>query len=312
MNRPDGDEASQDNWVVRLWKRYVTGPLTNQERESREAIAAHPEERIDWALIGAFVLVAISLILLEYFGKNQYYWEAVHPREVSSTALDLLRTRFASDPGAAPINWYSIDALREAPMRASGPDTQLLQLLYWVGWCVVTYFVLPALYLRFVMKKRLRDMGLNFDGFLSHLWVYVLMFAVVLPLVWYVSRDPGFQMQYPFYRYAAEDPDGFWIWELGYAAQFFSLEFFFRGFMVHGFKDRFGAYAVLVMMIPYVMIHFGKPMPETFGAIIAGLVLGVLSLRTGSIILGFLIHVSVALSMDLVSVWRQGALGNLF
>ena len=37
-----------------------------------------------------------------------------------------------------------------------------------------------------------------------------------------------------------------------------------------------GSHAIFVMVVPYVMIHFGKPMLETVGAIIAGVVLGLL------------------------------------
>jgi membrane protease YdiL (CAAX protease family) len=57
------------------------------------------------------------------------------------------------------------------------------------------------------------------------------------------------------------------------------------------------------------MIHFYKPMPEAFASIVAGLALGYMSLRTHSIWLGAAIHVTVALSMDFASLWRQGRLG---
>jgi membrane protease YdiL (CAAX protease family) len=58
------------------------------------------------------------------------------------------------------------------------------------------------------------------------------------------------------------------------------------------------------MMIPYVMIHFDKPILEVFAAIIAGIVLGTLAMRTRSIWAGFLIHVSVALAMDIAAIWQ--------
>ena len=87
-----------------------------------------------------------------------------------------------------------------------------------------------------------------------------------------------------------------------------SLEFFFRGFLVHGLKRRFGFYCIVIAVMPYCMIHFGKPMPETLGAIFAGLALGTLSLFTRSIWLGVAIHVSVAVSMDLIALWYRGAL----
>jgi membrane protease YdiL (CAAX protease family) len=68
--------------------------------------------------------------------------------------------------------------------------------------------------------------------------------------------------------------------------------------MVHSLKKQFGIYSIFIMMIPYCMIHFGKPMSETLGAIFAGIILGALSLKSNSIWLGVLLHFSVAIAMD--------------
>ena len=94
----------------------------------------------------------------------------------------------------------------------------------------------------------------------------------------------------------------FWTWEALYAAQFFSLEFFFRGFWLRAGKQGMGSHAIYAMVVPYCMIHFGKPFLETLAAILAGLFLGTLALRTRSIWSGFLIHVGVAISMDLAAL----------
>jgi membrane protease YdiL (CAAX protease family) len=50
------------------------------------------------------------------------------------------------------------------------------------------------------------------------------------------------------------------------------------------------------------MIHYGKPLPETMGAIGAGLLLGTLAMRTRSIWGGVLIHVGVATTMDVLAL----------
>ncbi len=51
------------------------------------------------------------------------------------------------------------------------------------------------------------------------------------------------------------------------------------------------------------MIHFyGKPFPETIGAIFAGIILGTLAMRTRSIWGGVLIHVGVAMTMDALAL----------
>jgi hypothetical protein len=56
------------------------------------------------------------------------------------------------------------------------------------------------------------------------------------------------------------------------------------------------------MAVPYCMIHYGKPYLEACGAIIAGIALGSLSMKTKSIYQGFLVHITIALLMDWLSL----------
>jgi hypothetical protein len=56
------------------------------------------------------------------------------------------------------------------------------------------------------------------------------------------------------------------------------------------------------------MIHFVKPAPEALASIVGGLVMGYLALRTGSIVWGVALHVSVAALMDVSSLWHRGLL----
>ncbi|HEU4536005.1 MAG TPA: CPBP family intramembrane glutamic endopeptidase, partial [Polyangiaceae bacterium] len=86
------------------------------------------------------------------------------------------------------------------------------------------------------------------------------------------------------------------------------LEFFFRGFLLHGCRRRFGPYAIFVMVVPYCMIHYGKPYLEANGAVLAGVVLGTLAMKTRSIYAGLCVHVAVALGMDVAVLTARGGL----
>jgi hypothetical protein len=59
------------------------------------------------------------------------------------------------------------------------------------------------------------------------------------------------------------------------------------------------------------MIHFGKPLSECLGSVVAGIALGTLALRTGSIYGGVVVHCGVAWSMDLFALAHSGALQRL-
>lgn len=267
--------------AVAMWEPVLAGPLRDAEQEVEPATGA-----LDRKTVVVLVTSAVCVTLLEYLGMSNRHF----------VVTDALRALGA-------------DGL------ASGLDTamreQIHRLTWWAGWCVFTYFVLPSFVIVFVLKERVRDYGFRLRGAMDDAWVYGIFLIVMLPIVAYVSADPHFQQTYPFYDLGPnEGVSGNLVrWEILYALQFLTLEFFFRGFMVHGTRHRLGGLSVFVMMVPYCMIHFGKPMPETIGAIIAGIVLGALSLKTRSIWLGVAIHVTIAWTMDGAVLWRTGVLG---
>ncbi len=189
-------------------------------------------------------------------------------------------------------------------------DKRLNQRIVWCVVRIVGYGVLPALVIRFVLRERLAAYGLSLRG-AGHARTYLLLFAVVVPPLVLASYGAGFQAKYPYYRFA--EGEALWptllYWELLYGSQFFALELFFRGLLIHGLRQTLGYSAVFFPIVPYVMIHFGKPLPEALGSAIAGFVLGTLSLKTRSIVGGACIHVAVAVSMDLLSLWHRGFFG---
>jgi uncharacterized protein len=183
--------------------------------------------------------------------------------------------------------------------------TSLVEGIVWSLGCGFFYILVPATIIRAFWKEPLSAYGFTGRGYWRHLKWYALLFLPVGILVLLVSFQPAFNQKYPFYDEVRGMSD-FLVWELFYGMQFIFLEFFFRGFMIHGTKRRLGIYSVFWMVAPYMMIHFGKPMLEATGAIIAGTVLGFLSLRTKSVFGGATIHITVAITMDFMALYQRG------
>jgi membrane protease YdiL (CAAX protease family) len=228
----------------------------------------------DLTVLVVLVTCAASLALQQYFGNEDTH--------------DLVFSH--SEPGAY---W------------------ELRKLAWWSGWRVAGYVVLPMLVIGCLPGQRLADYHVSLRGFGRHLWIYALLFVAVSPLVVYASTTEVFRQNYPFYAQANRSVLDLVLWELLYAAQFVGLEFFFRGFLLAGLRRALGANAIFVMIVPYCMIHFGKPFLETIGAIIAGLVLGTLALRTRSIWGGVVIHICVAVTMDVLALRGCPPFGGL-
>ena len=191
------------------------------------------------------------------------------------------------------------------------PHPGVAYMYYWALFRIMSYVFIPVLVIGLVFKERVWDYGIRIETAPKVVLLYVCMFLAVLPLVYLVSHSPAFLQKYPFFKEASRTLSGLILWEVGYGLQFVALEFFFRGFLLFTLSRYIGAYSIFVMVVPYTMIHFTKPMAEALGAIVTGTALGTLALRTRSIFGGVLLHTTVAWSMDLFALYQKGALQRL-
>jgi hypothetical protein len=179
--------------------------------------------------------------------------------------------------------------------------------LFWVSWGYVFYLTIPLAIVLLVFRESPARYGLRFYMTRRTAILYVGMFLVMVPVLVWASTREAFLGTYPFVR----DLGDTWvrtivIWEFAYVARFICLEFFFRGFLLFGLEEKLGYSAIAASTLPYGLIHFAKPFPEAMGAICAGAVLGLLALRTRTILGGAIIHSAVAVSMDILALWRRG------
>ena len=188
-----------------------------------------------------------------------------------------------------------------------GPWGALWREAWWGGVHLVGYVLVPVLCLRLLPGVGVvADAGLRWARTTRWLPWYGLLAAPVLGFAVVASFTEAFTTTYPFYPLAGRSWVDLLAWEAIYLLQFACLEFFFRGFLLEPLAPRLGAGAIFVMALPYAMIHLSKPWPEAFGAVLFGILLGMLALRSRSIWGGVLVHVSLALSMDLLSLAQTG------
>lgn len=243
----------------------------DEERSIRSALRAFVEEARSAPrdVILVFLVTAVVGILSARFGSKRFFFE----------------------------QWY--DVLGRDPLY------DIYQYVYWFTSEFVLYFVLLLLAVRFLHHARLKDFGLSLGDWHFGLKVSLLFYAIMLPVLWIVSASPAFMDVYPHARIVRGDWSLFLIYELFFILYFIGWEFIWRGYLLFGLLRHTGAVlAVLVQMLPFVIMHFGKPLPETFGAIAAGIALGALSVRTRSFWYAVLIHWGVMLTIDLISTLR--------
>lgn len=180
---------------------------------------------------------------------------------------------------------------------------------YWPALLVIMVLFLLSLW-------RLFDRQQPFYGLTSknmNFGPYLLMLLLMVPLVGMASTQPDFLAMYPKLKMVdagtVDFPIAWWhrlLFELSYGSDFFTIELFFRGFLVLAFMKWAGREAILPMACFYCTIHFGKPLGECISSYFGGLLLGIVVFNTRSILGGLMVHLGIAWMME-----AGGYLGNL-
>lgn len=252
------------------------------ERLSKHAAPAS----LDYRPAVCLLMVAVVLTLHEYYGGRSFYESSIRP----------LLAEYAEDHAWLKFKLYD----------------DLFGYAWWVSARVVGY-VGPLFVWKLIFPSdSLLDMGLRTRGFLKHLWIYAAALTIVVLAMLTLATQPEFLNYYPFYKKSSRSWFDFLAWQSMYWVQFFALELFFRGWILAALRRTMGMGAIFVMVVPYCMIHYGKPYLEAHAAIVAGVVLGSLAMRTRSIYAGFLVHISVAALMDTMALASRDALPTQF
>lgn len=271
-----------------IWRTYVTDLRDATDAESAEYRAKTSPSEVTKRFVFVIFGATACMLVVRFLGNVEDTAGITKPLN----ALGLERA----------AKWFVY-------LVTKSPEARLYQRVWWASARITGYLILPLLLMRFAAKVPLKEAGLKLGG-ASQFKTYALLFAIVAPFIFAASYGTAFQNKYPYYRVQRGESlwPGFILWELLYATQFMGIEFFFRGYFIHGLRKAFGYGAVFVPIVPYLTIHFGKPLPEAIGSIITGFVLGTLSLKTKSIWGGVAVHALVACSMDVLSLWHRGLL----
>ncbi len=271
-----------------LWRFFRTTWRELDEEATEWRVKLMSEDRTDYRPFVALSLCAFILTMQWYYGGRATYDQAIRP---------ILAKLDVTHPRAIKLGQYD----------------ELYGFAWWSFTRVAGYVFVPFAVWRAVFPEdSLLDMGLRTRGFFKHAWIYGLFLLIVLPAMLIVSLQPDFGSYYPFYGQSSRSWYDFLSWEALYFVQFLGLEIFFRGFWLAALRRSFGSGAIFAMAVPYCMIHYGKPFLEANGAILAGIALGSLSMRTRSIYQGFLVHITLAGLNDWLSLWHRHALPTVF
>lgn len=193
------------------------------------------------------------------------------------------------------------------PMEDSGHS------LWPVYWQFFLFFfllgILPFSIIIWIFRDRPYAFGLGLGDWKKGLSTAVILIPLlILPLAWFAAQLPEVRAEYPLAKSLFSRGPLFWQYSLAYIVFYYiTWEFYFRGFLLFGLAKAYGpAAAILIQTISSCLVHLGKPEGETLGSIVAGILFGLLALRTGSIWYGWLIHLSLGVLTDFFILHKAG------
>jgi membrane protease YdiL (CAAX protease family) len=158
---------------------------------------------------------------------------------------------------------------------------------YWFS--TFFYFGLLPLVVILFMRKNPLDYGLRWGK--PRVWVFWVIITCLLAgiILFSVSFLPSLQGYYDFelkkYGFIA------YVW-----TSIFSLmgsEFMFRGYLLFGLKDKYKEGSIIIQMIPFAILHLGKPPVETISTIFTGLLFGYIAYKGKSYWPVLIIHLFI-------------------
>ena len=165
----------------------------------------------------------------------------------------------------------------------------------------IIFFFVPLLTSPLIKDKE--NFGIKIGNYKRWLVDFLIAYSIMLILILIFGRSENFLRTYPLFKKAKESWRIFFIYEGSHFLYMWGWEFIFRGYLLFSIRKEVGDIpAVIIQMIPFAILHTGKPELETLSSILGGIFMGIIALRGKSFIPCVLIHFFMAFTMDLFAI----------
>ena len=121
---------------------------------------------------------------------------------------------------------------------------------------VITFlFVIPFLYIKIVLKKDMKSLGIQKGEWKAGVFWSIMAIIVSFLVEYILFKYLKFEFKYPFPPYLANNFPAFLAYEIIMVGMFTALyEFFFRGFLMLNFFNKFGIWSVLLQSLVFLIL----------------------------------------------------------
>jgi len=159
---------------------------------------------------------------------------------------------------------------------------------------LVYFGILPVLTIFIFLRKDPLNFGFRVGNY--RLWGLhvIVVILVATPVIFLASQLASLADYYTI--------EGFSLlkYSLEIIVYMLAWEFLFRGFLLFGLKEKLGELSILVQIIPFVLLHFGKPEIETISTILVGIYLGYVCFRGNSYWPAVIMHLYINIGFRII------------
>lgn len=151
---------------------------------------------------------------------------------------------------------------------------------------LIYYVIFPVFTILIILRKNPLDYGLRIGNY--KLWGFYLVITVVIgiPILYigahFSSVSHYYTRRFDYYSFLTQMVPLLFAWE-----------YLLRGFLLFGLKEKFKEASILIQMVPFTLLHFGKPEIEILMCIPMGIWFGYIAYRGKSFWPAFIIHVFI-------------------
>lgn len=196
----------------------------------------------------------------------------------------------------------------------AGPGPRLLALeprlpenaMQAVLWTVTFLFAIPFMLAR-SLGFRPKDARAGAGRAKLGIPVVLVMGVAVMPLLFFAASDRAIQLTYPWPgAWAGASAGNLALWSGTYLLYFVAFEYFYRGFLFRLVEEQWGTPSGLwIQAMAATLIALGRPLPVLLASLPVSLLLGVLFVRSRSLLYPIVLHWLIAIGTDVFSLYHQ-------
>ena len=165
--------------------------------------------------------------------------------------------------------------------------------------------LVPATAVYIIFQGTFKQFGITTQNTGESLLWAALFAILIIPLNFVSSKKEENLRVYPQIRVKIWDVRLLITSSLSWAVYLLAYEFMFRGFLLFSFIPLGLPLAIAINTSIYAFAHVHKGLAETVGAIPLGIILCMITFKTGNIWTAFLTHCTLALTNEWFSIYRN-------